>query len=61
LTKGDLQAAFERATSGKARPAGDSDTTGHAPADAEKLERARHLRDELSRRQPKDRDNDRER
>ena len=37
LTKGDLQAAFERATAGKIAPAGDTDTQGHAPADPEKL------------------------
>ncbi len=51
LTKGDLQAAFERATSGHAKPSGDSDTKGRAPADAERLEEARRLRDELERRQ----------
>jgi hypothetical protein len=52
LTKGDLQAAFERATAGKTVRKEDTDTAGHAPVDAEKLERARQLRDELSSRQP---------
>jgi len=64
LTKGDLQAAFERATAGKARPSGDTDTKGPSPADPEKLEQARSLRDELDRRQPRpgpDRGRDRER
>ena len=62
LTKGDLQAAFERATTGKARPSGDTDTKGPAPADPEKLEQARQLRDELNRRRPRpgpDRDRER--
>jgi hypothetical protein len=62
FTKGDLQAAFERATAGKARPAGDTDTKGPAPADPEKLEQSRQLRDELDRRQPRpgpDRDRER--
>jgi hypothetical protein len=53
LTKGDLQAAFERATAGKTVRKEDTDTAGHAPVDAEKLERARQLRDELSSRQPR--------
>jgi len=53
FTKGDLQAAFERATTGKAVPSGDSDTKGHSPADPEKLEQARQLRDELNRRPPR--------
>ena len=61
LTKGDLQAAFERATAGKSVRKEDTDTAGHAPVDAEKLERARQLRDELSRGPSKDRDRDRER
>src|ERR1019366_3754976 len=64
FTKGDLQAAFERATAGKAVPSGDADSKGHTPADPEKLEQARQLRDELNRRQPRpgpDRDRDRER
>jgi len=52
LTRGDLQAAFERATAGKTVRKEDTDTAGHAPVDAEKLERARQLRDELSSRQP---------
>jgi hypothetical protein len=62
LTKGDLQAAFERATAGKTVRKEDTDTAGHAPVDAEKLERARQLRDELSSRQPRpgpDRDRER--
>jgi hypothetical protein len=62
FTKGDLQAAFERATSGKAVPSGDADAKGHTPADPEKLEQARQLRDELNRRQPRpgpDRDRER--
>ncbi len=53
LTKGDLQAAFERATAGKTVRKEDTDTAGHAPVDAEKLERARQLRDELASRQPR--------
>ena len=61
LTKGDLQAAFERATAGKSVRKEDTDTAGHAPVDAEKLERARQLRDDLSRGPSKDRDRDRER
>jgi len=62
LTKGDLQAAFERATAGKTVRKEDTDTAGHAPVDPEKLERARQLRDELSSRQPRpgpDRDRER--
>jgi hypothetical protein len=62
LTKGDLQAAFERATAGKTVRKEDTDTAGHAPVDAEKLERARQLRDDLSSRQPRpgpDRDRER--
>jgi hypothetical protein len=62
FTKGDLQAAFERATAGKAGSSGDADTKGHTPADPEKLEQARQLRDELNRRQPRpgpDRDRER--
>ncbi len=53
FTKGDLQAAFERATAAKTGVSGDADTKGHAPADPEKLEQARKLRDELNRRQPR--------
>jgi hypothetical protein len=62
FTKGDLQAAFERATAGKTVPSGDADTKGLAPADSEKLEQARQLRDEINRRQPRpgpDRDRER--
>jgi len=61
LTKGDLQAAFERATAGKTVRKEDTDTAGHAPVDAEKLERARQLRDQLGRHPSKDRDRDQER
>jgi hypothetical protein len=61
LTKGDLQAAFERATAGKIVRKEDTDTAGHAPVDAEKLERARQLRDELSHRPAKTPERDRER
>lgn len=63
LTRGDLQAAFERATSGKTVRPADSDTHGRAPADAGQPERARKLADDLNRRQPRreDRDRDRER
>lgn len=64
FTKGDLQAAFERATTGKPGSAGDTDTRSPSPADSEKLEESRRLRDELNRRQPRpgpDRDRDRER
>src|SRR5216684_369794 len=64
FTKGDLQAAFERATAAKTGASGDADTKGHAPADPEKLEQARKLRDELNRRQPRpgpDRDREKER
>jgi hypothetical protein len=62
FSKGDLQAAFERATAGKAGSSGDADAKGLAPADPEKLEQARQLRDELNRRQPRpgpDRDRER--
>jgi hypothetical protein len=62
FTKGDLQAAFERAASGKPRSSGDADTNAPAPADPEKLEHARQLRDELNRRPPRpgpDRDRER--
>ena len=62
FTKGDLQAAFERATAGKSASSGDGDAKGAAPADPQKLEQARQLRDELNRRQPRpgpDRDRDR--
>jgi hypothetical protein len=62
FTKGDLQAAFERATAGKTVRTGDTDTKGPSPVDPEKLEQARQLRDELNRRQPRpgpDRDRER--
>ena len=62
FSKGDLQAAFERATVGKTVPSGDADSKGHAPADPEKLEQARQLRGELNRHQPRpgpDRDRER--
>ena len=65
LTKGDLQAAFERATAGKTVRKEDAGTNGPAPApapaDPEKLERARQLRDQLNSATPKDRNRDRER
>jgi hypothetical protein len=63
VRKGELQAAFERATSGKTKPVGDTGS-GPAPADTEKLDEARRARDEFRRRQPRpgpDRDRDRER
>jgi hypothetical protein len=66
FTKGDLQAAFERVAAGKAGSSGEGDTKGpglqYTPADPEKLEQARELRDELNRRQPRpgpDRDRER--
>lgn len=58
LTKGDLQAAFERATAGKT--VRKEDDGGHAPVDPEKLERARQLRDQLNQRMPKTPDRDHE-
>jgi hypothetical protein len=61
FTKGDLQAAFERATAGKTVRTGDTDTKGPAPADPEKLEKARKLRDELNRPPRPGPDRDRER
>jgi hypothetical protein len=62
FTKGDLQAAFERATAGKTVRTGDTDTKSPSPADPEKLEQARQLRDDLNRRPPRpgpDRDRER--
>jgi hypothetical protein len=53
FTRGELQAAFERATSGKTIRTGDADTKGATPADPEKLEQARELRDQIDRRQPR--------
>ena len=61
LTKADLLAAFERATAGKTVRKDDTDAAGHAPVDADKLERARQLRDDLSHRPSKTPDRDRER
>jgi hypothetical protein len=63
LTKGDLQAAFERAQSRRGRPPEDKETEGRAPVDPERLERARHLHEdfERSRRARGERDRDRER
>ncbi len=49
FTKGDLQAAFERATSARTRPSGDTDTRGPAVVDPEKLDRASSLKEELER------------
>lgn len=50
FTKGDLQAAFERAHAGKTKPPGDSGTKSPDP---EKLEQARRLREELEEREPR--------
>lgn len=63
FTKGDLQAAFERAHAGRTAPKGDSGDGGPAPADPEKLDQAREARDEYLKRQPRreDRERDRER
>jgi hypothetical protein len=62
LTKGDLQAAFERATAAKTGTSSDEGTKGQAPADPEKLEQARKLRDDLNRHKPRPGpDKDRER
>ena len=59
--KGDLQAAFERATSGKTKAA-DSGEGGPAPADPEKLDAARKARDQFRSREPRPGpDKDRER
>jgi hypothetical protein len=62
MTKGDLQAAFERATSGTVKPA-EGGGGGRAPSDDVELERARKLRDEYERlqagRTERDRDRDR--
>lgn len=61
LRKGDLQAAFERATSGRTKAA-DSGEGGPAPADPEKLDEARKARDQFRSRQPRPGpDKDRER
>lgn len=51
--KGELQAAFERATSGKTKPADDAGEGGPAPADPEKPDQARDALDELRKRQPR--------
>jgi len=63
MSKGDLQAAFERATSGTVKPSDSGGGASRAPVDAEELERARKLRDEYERyqagRSDKDRDRDR--
>jgi len=61
FTKGDLQAAFERAHDGKTQPKTSGDGGERAPDNNKDLDRARQLREELQRRQPKDRDKDRER
>ena len=64
FTKGDLEAAFDRATAVKTGTSGDEGTKGHAPADPEKLKEARELRDDLKRHSPRpgpDKDRDRER
>ena len=44
-----------------ASPSPGQQTSGFAPAEPDKLERAPQLRDELNRIMPKDRDRDRER
>jgi hypothetical protein len=51
--KGELQAAFERATSGKTKPAGDAGEGGPAPANPEKTDQARDALDEFRKRQPR--------
>ena len=61
FSKGELQAAFERATSGRTKAA-DSGEGGPAPADPEKLDEARKVRDQFRSRQPRPGpDKDRER
>ena len=53
LRKGELQAAFERATSGKTKPAGDAGEGGPAPANPKnRIGRAMAL-DEFRKRQPR--------
>ena len=63
MSKGDLQAAFERATSGTVKPPAGGGGASRAPVDADELERARKLRDEYERYQAgrSDRDRDRDR
>jgi hypothetical protein len=61
LTKGDFEAAFERATAARTKASDDAGTGGHAPKDADALDRARQLREDLLRRQPGRDDPDRER
>jgi hypothetical protein len=64
VRRGELKAAFERATSGKTKAAGDAGEGGPAPPEKENLDEARRLRDELQRRQPRpgpNRERDRER
>ena len=51
--KGELQAAFERATSGKTKPAGDAGEGGPAPTNPEKPDQARDALDEFRKRQPR--------
>jgi hypothetical protein len=62
MSKGDLQAAFERATSGTVKPP-DGGGASRTPVDADELERARKLRDDYERlqagRTERDRDRDR--
>jgi hypothetical protein len=65
FSKGDLQRAFERAR-GKAGTAGGSDAGRYAPVDPEELEKARSLRDQLLKTEPRsapdrERERDRER
>jgi hypothetical protein len=62
VRRGELQAAFERATSGRTKAAGDAGEGGPAPAEKENLDEARRTRDELQRRLPRpgpDRDRER--
>jgi hypothetical protein len=61
MTKGDLQAAFERATSGAVKPSDSGGGASRAPVDADELERARKLRDEYERHQAGRTDRDRDR
>ena len=62
FTKGDLQAAFERAHDAKTQPKTSGDGGDRAPDNNKDLDRARQLREELEGRQQqkKDRDKDRD-
>ena len=62
MRKGELQAAFERATSARTRGAGDTGEGGPAPADPAKIDEARKTRDQFRNRTPRPGpDKDRER